>query len=96
MCCFRDFSPVSNSWKAHGHHLNLNTIDAFKNCDKMKMLIEFGKKIKDSIESGEAVDCPSLLATFILLTFAVSFYISPKVYVLVVLVSSMYFIGVHL
>lgn len=50
---------------------NTNTIEVFKDLDKQATINEFGKKIWSDITSGAALEDPSLLSRFILLTFAV-------------------------
>ncbi|KAJ1562090.1 Autophagy protein 7, partial [Cladochytrium tenue] len=49
---------------------NTNTIEDFKKLDKAASLKEIGQKIWDAILSGEALDDPSVLASFLLITFA--------------------------
>lgn len=53
-----------------GSLLNTNTIDAFKTCDKKELLKVCAAKIWEDITSGAALDDPSLLARFFLLTFS--------------------------
>ncbi|XP_046676667.1 ubiquitin-like modifier-activating enzyme ATG7 [Homalodisca vitripennis] len=66
----KEFNYTANNWKAHGYHLNMNTSDSFKKHDKMKMLDDYGRRLRAAISSGEAIHCPSLLVNFIVLTFA--------------------------
>ena len=49
---------------------NTNTLDAFKSCDKKQLLEEAGQKVWDAICTGQAVEDPSLLTHFLLLTYA--------------------------
>ncbi|XP_065213577.1 ubiquitin-like modifier-activating enzyme ATG7 isoform X2 [Planococcus citri] len=53
----------------HGYHINKNTAEGFKNYDKSKLIKEYGSSIIRSIQNGEAVKDPSLLVTFVLLTY---------------------------
>ncbi|CAH1793054.1 unnamed protein product [Owenia fusiformis] len=61
--------PPKN-FPAHGSLFNTNTIDAFRDSDKKKLLETAGNKIWADIISGKALDDPSLLTRFHLLTFA--------------------------
>ncbi|XP_033647359.1 ubiquitin-like modifier-activating enzyme ATG7 isoform X1 [Asterias rubens] len=53
-----------------GTLLNLNTIDAFKSCDKKSELERAADLIWRDITSGAAISDPSLLSRFLLLTYA--------------------------
>lgn len=55
-----------------GYLLNKNTIEQFKECNKTDLIEEEGKSLWEKVESGEALQNPSLLNTFFVLTFAVS------------------------
>ncbi|XP_054275046.1 ubiquitin-like modifier-activating enzyme ATG7 [Macrosteles quadrilineatus] len=66
----KEFGVHSNFWIAKGYQLNTNTLESFKNLDKVKFLEDYGKIIKEDVKSGEAAANPSTLATFILITFA--------------------------
>eukprot|EP00062_Callorhinchus_milii_P025153 gi/632985826/ref/XP_007909899.1/ PREDICTED: ubiquitin-like modifier-activating enzyme ATG7 [Callorhinchus milii] len=55
---------------AFGSLYNTNTFQAFKSTDKKALLEQVGKEIWESIKSGRAVEDPTLLNSFILLTFA--------------------------
>ncbi|XP_069674598.1 ubiquitin-like modifier-activating enzyme ATG7 isoform X2 [Periplaneta americana] len=55
---------------AYGILLNKNTLEAFKNCNKIALLEELGQELWQSITSGEALDNPALLSRFFLLTYA--------------------------
>ena len=57
-------------YNSSGVLLNTNTLDSFKSCDKKQLLVDAGKKIWEAIVSGTAVNDPSLLNHFLLLTFA--------------------------
>ena len=66
---------------AYGLLLNKNTLETFKNCNKIALLEELGQELWQSITSGEAMDNPALLSRFFLLTFAVSTYILENDYI---------------
>lgn len=55
---------------AVGTLYNTNTLDAFKTTDKKALLEREAKEIWDAIQSGAALNDPSILCKFILLTFA--------------------------
>lgn len=57
---------------AYGFHLNKNTLESFKNCDKLSLIEHYGNFVQDAIISNKALDNPILLVTFVMLTFAVS------------------------
>ena len=68
---FQDIPSLSNiQYPAKGVLRNTNTLDAFKNADKKELLQSAGKKIWDAINDGTAVQNPSLLNDFFLLTYA--------------------------
>ncbi|KAM7429954.1 Autophagy protein 7 [Porites harrisoni] len=53
-----------------GTLINTNTIEAFRTLDKKELIHSTGRQIWDAICSGRAVEDPSLLCQFALLTFA--------------------------
>ncbi|PNF26232.1 Ubiquitin-like modifier-activating enzyme ATG7 [Cryptotermes secundus] len=55
---------------AYGILLNKNTLETFKNCNKIALLEEHGQELWHSITSGEALNNPALLSRFFLLTYA--------------------------
>lgn len=57
-------------FKTVGTLHNKNTIDSFKECDKKCLLEQSGKQIWEDIVSGKAIEDPSLLSRFLLLTYA--------------------------
>lgn len=57
---------------SHGVLFNKNTIEDFKNCDKMALMNEEGRKIWESITNGSCIENPSLFVRFFALSFAVS------------------------
>uniref|UniRef100_A0A1B6E024 Ubiquitin-like modifier-activating enzyme Atg7 N-terminal domain-containing protein n=2 Tax=Clastoptera arizonana TaxID=38151 RepID=A0A1B6E024_9HEMI len=65
-----EYENHTNSLCAHGFHVNKNTVEAFKECDKQILLQQYGQYFRENIISGKALNDPSLLVTFILLTFA--------------------------
>lgn len=60
----------SRCFKAHGKLYNTNTIDKFKEWDKKELVNSSGLQIWEDIKSGRALEDPSLLSQFLLLTFA--------------------------
>lgn len=55
----------------HGVLHNKNTIEDFRNCDKIALMKDEGRKIWDSIIDGSCLENPSLFARFFVLSFAV-------------------------
>ncbi|KAI5093462.1 ubiquitin-like modifier-activating enzyme ATG7, partial [Silurus meridionalis] len=55
---------------AMGTLYNTNTLEAFKSTDKKALLDEAANEIWTAIQSGAAVEDPSILSKFIILTFA--------------------------
>ncbi|CAG9830848.1 unnamed protein product [Diabrotica balteata] len=53
-----------------GRLINTNTIERFKDYDKMHLIHEVGTDLHEKIKDGRALEDPSLLNCFILLTFA--------------------------
>ena len=62
---------VKGNFLCHGYLRNTNTKETFTDIDKQVVINEVGKKIWEAITSGRALEDPSLLTPFILLTFAV-------------------------
>ncbi|TPX37245.1 hypothetical protein SmJEL517_g01103 [Synchytrium microbalum] len=58
------------SFRAPGVLKNTNTIEEFQSVDKNKLFKDTANRIWDDIVSGSAINSPSLLNRFILLTFA--------------------------
>lgn len=67
-----DFTTPKNTFLCHGTLLNKNTIETFKNCDKVNILKEAGESLYDDITSGLCLEDPSRLVPFVLLSHAVS------------------------
>lgn len=59
---------------SHGVLHNKNTIEEFRNCDKVALMNDEGRKIWQSITDGSCIDNPSLFVRFFVLSFAVSFW----------------------
>lgn len=54
----------------HGKLFNKNTVEEFKKCDKKDILSKAGQDLWSNIMEGKAIKNPSLLVTFVLITFA--------------------------
>ncbi|CEL04356.1 Putative Ubiquitin activating E1 enzyme-like protein [Aspergillus calidoustus] len=57
-------------YRAEGIIKNVNTIEEYSNTDKVGMLQQSGKTIWDAINDGTIYSCPSLLSSFIILSYA--------------------------
>ncbi|KAJ5992880.1 Ubiquitin-like modifier-activating enzyme atg7 [Penicillium sp. IBT 35674x] len=57
-------------YRAEGMIKNVNTIEEYRNVDKNKIILQAGKTIWDAINDGTIYSCPSLLSSFIILSFA--------------------------
>ncbi|KAJ9640823.1 Autophagy protein 7 [Knufia peltigerae] len=57
-------------YRGEGMIKNVNTIEEYRNVDKLHMIQQAGKTIWDSINDGTIYSCPSLLASFLILSFA--------------------------
>lgn len=55
---------------SHGELVNKNTLEEFRNVDKKQLLQTQAEIIWEDIKSGRAVESPSLLVRFILISFA--------------------------
>ncbi|KAL2833222.1 hypothetical protein BDW59DRAFT_138301 [Aspergillus cavernicola] len=64
-----DDVPASH-YRAEGTIRNVNTIEEYANTDKVGMLQQSGKMIRDAIADGTIYSCPSLLSSFIILSYA--------------------------
>jgi len=74
--CYREVNDeTSLKCIARGYCLNKNTIDSFKMCDKNELLKEFGGRLLDDFQSGRAIEDPSLIPTFDILMYTVSYFI---------------------
>ncbi|KAG2420579.1 hypothetical protein HFD88_000191 [Aspergillus terreus] len=57
-------------YRAEGMIKNVNTIEEYRNMDKTHMLQQAGQTIWDAINDGTIFSCPSLLSSFIVLSYA--------------------------
>jgi ubiquitin-like modifier-activating enzyme ATG7 len=57
-------------YRAEGIIRNFNTVEEYRNIDKLAMIQQAGKTIWDAINDGTIYSCPSLLASFLVLSFA--------------------------
>ncbi|OJJ88031.1 putative autophagy ubiquitin-activating enzyme ApgG [Aspergillus glaucus CBS 516.65] len=57
-------------YRAEGLIKNVNTIEQYRNIDKTHILQQAGKTIWDAINDGSVYSCPSLLSSFMVLSFA--------------------------
>lgn len=73
MCWYdrRECNNQNNYLFAHGILLNKNTIEQFKDCNKTELIQNESKRVWNYIASGEAIDNPSLLNFFFILSYAV-------------------------
>lgn len=59
-----------NASRAEGIIRNMNTMDAFKNADRAEMLQNAAKQIWEAIRDGTIYSVPSLLSSYIILSYA--------------------------
>ncbi|KAJ5102863.1 Ubiquitin-like modifier-activating enzyme atg7 [Penicillium argentinense] len=57
-------------YRAEGTIKNVNTIEQYHNLDKSYMITQAGKTIWDAINDGTIYSCPSLLSSFVILSFS--------------------------
>lgn len=69
----RSAEERSCTFVSHGSLHNKNTIEDFKACDKLALIAAEGQQIWKSIENGAFLKDPTLLARFLLISFAVKF-----------------------
>lgn len=77
---FSEFNDVIQHIAFHGKLYNKNTIEEFKECDKTLLLNTEGKNLVDLIKNKSVFKDPSILNTFIILSFAVRQYIKINSY----------------
>jgi ubiquitin-like modifier-activating enzyme ATG7 len=65
-----DFTVPVGSFRSHGVLINKNTIEDFKNCNKNDILDKSGQEFWQNIRNGTAIEDPSLLSFFVVLSFA--------------------------
>lgn len=75
---FRECEVQKPLLGAYGLLLNKNTLETFKNCNKIALLEDLGQELWQSITSGEALNNPALLSRFFLLTYAVNLILIPN------------------
>lgn len=63
-------STPTGYYRAEGLIKNVNTIEEYRNTDKTHTLQDIGRKIWDAILDGSIYSCPSLLSSFIIVSFA--------------------------
>ncbi|CAG9943913.1 unnamed protein product [Clonostachys rosea f. rosea IK726] len=56
--------------RAEGIIKNVNTLEGFKNTDKSAMIKQAGRQIWDAINDGSIYSVPSLLSSFVILSYA--------------------------
>ncbi|ERL91645.1 hypothetical protein D910_08973 [Dendroctonus ponderosae] len=66
----RDFNSQNMYVPFEGTLCNRNTVEQFKECDKMGIINAAGANLYRSIVSGEALEKPSILNSFLILSFA--------------------------
>ena len=64
-----DDVPVG-AYRAEGYIKNFNTIEEYRNADRTAAIQQAGRTIWDAINDETIYSCPSLLASFIVLSFA--------------------------
>jgi ubiquitin-like modifier-activating enzyme ATG7 len=64
-----DETPAG-TYRAEGMIKNVNTVEDYKNTDKIQLLQQAGRTVWDAINDGTIFSCPSLLASFVVLSFA--------------------------
>ncbi|KIX03807.1 E1-like protein-activating enzyme Gsa7p/Apg7p [Rhinocladiella mackenziei CBS 650.93] len=57
-------------YRAEGMIKNVNTIEEYRHIDKLALIQQAGRTIWDAINDGTVYSCPSLLASFFVLSFA--------------------------
>ncbi|EEA28028.1 autophagy ubiquitin-activating enzyme ApgG, putative [Talaromyces marneffei ATCC 18224] len=57
-------------YRAEGTIKNFNTVEEYKNADKMQILQQAGRTIWDAIRDGSILSNPSILSSFLILSFA--------------------------
>jgi Ubiquitin-like modifier-activating enzyme ATG7 N-terminus len=67
-------ATAKGNFLCHGYLRNTNTKETFTDIDKQVVISEAGRKIWEAITTGKALEDPSLLTPFILLTFAVFYH----------------------
>lgn len=68
---FSEYDERSNYFPIHGYVINKNTVELFKESDKLMLIYEEGQKLIQQLKEGLILKDPSLLNTFLILSFAV-------------------------
>ncbi|KAF5008836.1 hypothetical protein FDECE_4915 [Fusarium decemcellulare] len=63
-------SPPLGTIRAEGLIRNVNTLEDFKNMDKFAMIKTAGRQVWDAIKDGSIYSVPSLLSSFVILSYA--------------------------
>lgn len=63
-------NPPLGTIRAEGIIRNVNTLEDFKNMDKSAMIKTAGRQIWDAIKDGSIYSVPSLLSSFVILSYA--------------------------
>ncbi|KAJ4206606.1 Autophagy protein 7 [Fusarium falciforme] len=63
-------SPPLGTMRAEGIIRNVNTLEDFKNMDKSAMIKTAGRQVWDAIKDGSIYSVPSLLSSFVILSYA--------------------------
>ena len=66
----KDFKALKGCFPAYGTIYNKNTIEEFKDCNKVQLLTEQGERFLNDLTSGRILEDPRLLARFFILSFA--------------------------
>lgn len=64
------YEAPAGHYRAEGVIKNVNTIEEYRNMDKSRMITQAGRTIWDAINDGTIYSCPSLLSSFVILSFA--------------------------
>lgn len=65
-----EYDERSNYFPIHGYVINKNTVELFKESDKLMLIYEEGQKLIQQLKEGLILKDPSLLNTFLILSFA--------------------------
>ncbi|QQK43855.1 Molybdenum cofactor biosynthesis, MoeB [Penicillium digitatum] len=57
-------------YRAEGMIKNVNTVEEYRNMDRSQLLHQTGQMIWDAIHDGTILSCPSLLCSFVIVSFA--------------------------
>ncbi|KAJ6147413.1 hypothetical protein N7497_009395 [Penicillium chrysogenum] len=62
--------PPAGYYRAEGMIKNVNTVEEYRNMDRPHLLHQAGQMIWDAIHDGTILSCPSLLCSFVIVSFA--------------------------